>query len=217
MVFNLEKIYQELVYSILAGIMIGMGGCGLLAMPIPVAGSLFFSFGLMTIIALKFRLYTGLIGYYHDKDNDTLISYVLLGNLLGTSFVGLLVSKFLPDLSLKATELVLKKSDMILNIQYGKAIALGFLCGILMQIAVSVWKHEEIITDFQRSFITILAVSIFILSGFEHSIADMFYLFAAKTNLPIVNQVYFILFVIFGNGLGGIFIHKLYILREIFK
>lgn len=207
---TLEKTYQELVYSILAGIMIGMGGCGLLAMPIPVLGTVFFAFGLMTIIAFKFRLYTGIIGYYHDKGNDTIISYVIFGNLIGTAFMGLIVSKYLPTLSDKATALIMAKEAMIMNYEVGKIIILGFLCGILMQIAVSVWKHDEIKTDFQKSFITILAVAIFILSGFEHSIADMFYLFAANTDIPICNQIIFILLVIFGNGLGGIFAHKLY-------
>ena len=215
--YNWEHIYGEFVYAILAGIMIGIGGCALLSISIPVVGSVFFAFGLMTIIAFKFKLYTGLIGYYHDKGNDTLMSYVILGNLIGTAFVGLVVSQFLPDLSGKATALVMKKADMILNIDYMKAITMGFMCGVLMQIAVAVWKHDEITTDFQKSFITILAVSIFILSGFEHSIADMFYLFASKTDLPVINQIYFILFVIFGNGLGGLFLHNAYKLKKIIK
>ena len=215
--FNWEKIYGEFVYAIMAGIFIGIGGCALLSINVPVVGSVFFAFGLMTIIAFKFKLYTGLIGYYHDKGNDTLMSYVLLGNLIGTAFVGMVVSQFLPLLSEKATVLVMCKGDMIMGIDYVKAITMGFMCGMLMQVAVAVWKHDEITTDFQKSFITILAVSIFILSGFEHSIADMFYLFAAKTDLPVLNQILFILFVIFGNGLGAIFIHTAYKLKNIIK
>ena len=212
---KMEKLYSELVYGILAGIMIGIGGCGLLAMPIPVLGSVFFAFGLMTIIAFKFRLYTGLIGYYCDKGNDTIISFVILGNLLGTAFVGIVVSSYLPVLADKATAIILAKETMIMKFEVMKIITLGFMCGILMQIAVSVWKHDEIKTDFQRSFITILAVAIFILSGFEHSIADMFYLFASSTKIPLLNKFGFICLVLIGNGLGGLFTRKAYTLRDV--
>lgn len=211
------KLYAEFVYSVIAGIMIGLGGCSLLAIENPVTGAIFFSFGLMSIIMFHFKLYTGLIGNYFDKLDNTSIINVILGNLCGTAFVGLIVNNFLPKLTARATEIVMNKADMIVNIQYQKAMFLGMLCGILMQTGVSAWRHKELETGFQKSFVTIMAVAVFIVAGFEHSIADMFYLFAAQANLPVLKQIYFIGFVIVGNGIGAVMAHELYNLKNLLQ
>ena len=58
---------------------------------------------------------------------------------------------------------------------------------------------------------SLLAISSFILCGFEHCIADMFYLFVASENVfPLLNQIAFIGVVTIGNSLGGLLSHYTY-------
>ena len=53
----------------------------------------------------------------------------------------------------------------------------------------------------------VFCIPVFILSGFEHSIANMFY-FAAAGSLSL-NVILYILTVILGNSVGGIFFELL--------
>ena len=75
--------------AILAGIAIGIAGFGYLALG-GIAGAVFFSFGLITVIRYKMKLYTGVVGFVQSWDEipDTIL--VLLGNIVGCLLVGLL-------------------------------------------------------------------------------------------------------------------------------
>ena len=74
----------------------------------------------------------------------------------------------------------------------------GVLCGMLMFIAADCYKNT-------KSFIaTFVCVPVFILAGFEHSIADMFYFCSAGAFS--VESLVFILTVLIGNAIGGFLI-----------
>ncbi|MBO6083474.1 MAG: formate/nitrite transporter family protein, partial [Candidatus Methanomethylophilaceae archaeon] len=74
----------------------------------------------------------------------------------------------------------------------------GVMCGMLMFIAVDFYKTKG-------SYIaTFVAVPVFIMAGFEHSIADMFYFSSAM--MWDLDAVIFILIIIVGNALGGMLI-----------
>ena len=84
----------------------------------------------------------------------------------------------------------------------------GVMCGMLMFIAVDFYKTKG-------SFIaTFVAVPVFIMAGFEHSIADMYYFTSAM--MWDLDAVLFIILIIIGNALGGIMIpaYRLYINGE---
>ena len=72
----------------LAGIAIGLAGFGFLAAGIqseaygPLFGAVLFSFGLLTVVGYKLRLYTGTAGFI-NKGEVGLLAMVLLGNILG--------------------------------------------------------------------------------------------------------------------------------------
>ena len=68
--------------------------------------------------------------------------------------------------------------------------------------AVSIFKKHD-----QNLAGIFLCIPVFILSGFEHSIANMFY-FAAARSLS-VEVIIYIITVILGNSLGGIFFELL--------
>jgi formate/nitrite transporter FocA (FNT family) len=79
---------------------------------------------------------------------------------------------------------------------------------MLMYIAVDFHKSKG-------SFLaTFVAVPVFIMAGFEHSIADMYYFTSAM--MWNLDAAVFIILIIIGNGLGGILIpaYRLYINGE---
>ena len=80
----------------------------------------------------------------------------------------------------------------------------GILCGILMYTAVWAYKQKNTVMAI------LFCVPVFILAGFEHSIADMFYVFFAGTFSPAQfftpNAFLFLLMVVIGNSAGGMLI-----------
>ena len=72
----------------------------------------------------------------------------------------------------------------------------GFFCGILMYLAVSIYKEKNSVLGI------LFCVPVFILCGFEHSIADMFYLGAS--GIFSVKIIPFTALVVAGNTFGAI-------------
>ena len=70
------------------------------------------------------------------------------------------------------------------------------MCGVLMYLAVSTYKEG-------RGIVGILfCIPVFILSGFEHSIADMFYF--AVSGIVSLKAFGFLWTVIIGNAVGAL-------------
>ena len=72
------------------------------------------------------------------------------------------------------------------------------MCGILIQLAVDLKKKDPIST--------ILCIMTFILCGFEHCVANVFY-FVCGANHWLA-MPYLILYIL-GNSLGGVFLKHL--------
>ena len=85
-----SKHTKNLIKGIYAGVMIGIGGIVYLSLDNKIAGSFFFSIGLLTICMYGMNLYTGKIGYILINKKDYLIELLLslVGNLIGTFTVG---------------------------------------------------------------------------------------------------------------------------------
>lgn len=175
-------MFQDFIKSIFAGIMIGIAGVVYLSIDIPWVGALFFSIGLIMICLSNYNLYTGKVGYIQSiKDIPTMIQYII-GNFIGVSFVAAISP-------VAATVLVAKKLTIPLLLVFLKSVG----CGILMFLAVDNYKKYNSIIPI------ICCVSAFIIAGFEHSIADLFY-FATVGNFNIP----FIVITIIGNAIGAI-------------
>lgn len=177
------------VKSIYAGFMIGIGGIVYLSLDNKVIGSLLFSFGLLTIVTQGFYLYTGKIGFVAKVQELLDMLVVVLGNFAGTWIAALLCQ--LAHLNIDSTELVKRKLDN--NI--GNVFVLSLFCGVMMYLAIDNYNKNKHI-----AFI-IAPVMIFILSGFEHSVANMFYF-----NLAGVHNVKafaYLITMVVGNGIGA--------------
>ena len=90
MKYNIEI----LIKSILAGIMIGIGGTIYLSLDNKIVGSILFAIGLFIIVVYSFNLYTSKIGYLINNFNKKYIRELiitLIGNFIGTFFVGFIL------------------------------------------------------------------------------------------------------------------------------
>ncbi len=200
-----KSYIDYLIKSIFAGIMIGIAGTVYLRVDNNFFGAFLFSIGLLVICMYGMNLFTGKVGYVLiNKFNyiyELLITIV--GNFIGTFLVARLVllTRF-KSVSDKAVELVnLKLNDNLLSI-----FILSILCGILMYIAVN--NYKKINNEIGKYSCIFMCVMVFILSGFEHSIANMYYISVA--NLLSFKSLLYILIMLLGNSVGSILIALYY-------
>lgn len=183
----------------LSGILIGCGCLVYMSVENKVIGSFLFSFGLITIVLRGYLLYTGKIGYIMDKSVLKMIPLIIIGNLLGSTLLSLIV----PETSTIITQAIsLSEPKFIKSFSQVMFDAIG--CGAMMYLAVDGYKIKN------NLFLLIFPVMIFILCGFEHSIADMTYLGCAG-ELYTARGAMFIGLVIVGNAIGALFfslVHK---------
>lgn len=200
MKINNKKIIT-LIKAIYAGIFIGIGGTAYLALDNKVIGSILFSIGLLTICIYNMNLYTGKIGYIIERKKGyiTELLITLIGNFIGASLTGLIVrlTRYNNYID-KAKSLVdIKLNDNLLSI-----FILSIFCGILMYIAVNNYKKET--NTLSKYILIFFSVVVFILSGFEHCIANIFY-FAVSLSINTKVLLYLLIMII-GNSLGSIII-----------
>ena len=187
-----------LIKSILAGIMIGIGGTIYLSLDNKIVGSILFVIGLFIIVVYSFNLYTGKIGYLINNFNKKYIRELII-TLIGTFFVGFILkyTRIYTMISEKAKTLAdIKLNDTLISI-----LILSFFCGILMYLAVNTYKEVK---DIGKYLAVFLGVIVFILCGFEHCIANMYYFSVSST--WSLNTLLYLLVMILGNSLGGILI-----------
>lgn len=199
------NIKKEFINGVLAGICIGLGGACFLSCESKVVGSVLFGLGLFTIMLNGYNLYTGKICYLFDnknKDYVTLLFLSILGNVVGTLIIALICIACSPSMNQKAIELCNKK----LELDFVSILMKSFMCDIFVYLAVDTYKRHKIVWG---AFIFIPA---FILCGFEHSVADMYYFFTA--GIFSLKAVYFILVVLLGNTVGGLFLPLLLKFRD---
>lgn len=197
---------RSMIRGFLAGMAIAIGGCvfiGCKDMGVAWVGAILFAIGLLTVFSFGLDLYTGKVGYWVERPDKlqylVYLVVITVGNFIGTLFVGV----FMP--SDTAVAMVNSKLD---NYDAFYTLGKGIFCGVLMFIAADFYKTRQSFTA------TFFCVPVFILSGFEHSIADMFYFSSALA--WDLDAVIFILLIIVGNGLGGILIpaYRLYVNGE---
>jgi len=193
--------------SILSGVFIALAAIINLRCSDPVIGSLFFGFGLFTICLYQFNLFTGIIGYYPTVEKNIVCKInflyecmiIWLYNFVGTWIVSILYRNTLAYNSICSKVNTLIENKLLDS--WDSLLLLGVFCGMLMYLAVSTYKSD--ISPVLSILILFLCVSIFILSGFEHSIADMAYLCLAD-KASLLNIWRILIPVTIGNAIGGI-------------
>lgn len=155
--------------SIFAGIAIGTAGFGFLASGVQsdtygsLAGAVLFSFGLLTVVGYKLKLYTGTAGFIMKNEIGNLF-LILLGNIAGC-FLMAMLSRVSPMDIQAAAQNILEA-----RLRTG-ALRCGFLgigCGFIMTTAVQFARQKQYLP-------LLFGVPLFIMCGFTHCVADAFY------------------------------------------
>ena len=196
---------KSVILSILGGMCISLGATAFLSLDNKVLGAIFFSVGLFTILTFGFNLYTGKVCYVFENDKAYAlnIAVIWIGNLLGaivTAFVEKL-TRFGPALMEKAQTIAeAKLSDNLLSI-----FILSILCNIMIYIAVDGYKNNP--HEVGKYLAVFFGVTIFIICGFEHSVANMYYFSMAGAWSP--KTLLYEIVMTAGNAVGGFMIPQL--------
>ena len=186
--------------AVAAGIAIAIGGTVYLSLENKIAGSLFFTVGLYAIVLNGLNLYTGRIGYLVEQKEKRSYIWLLfltwLGNLAGTSLAA--VCLFAARISFSIEEQARTVCETKLGDSVFSIFILAVFCGILMYVAVDGFKEKG------NPVILFLCVSVFILAGFEHCVANMFYFTLA--GVWSGRTFIYLLVMTLGNSLGGMLI-----------
>lgn len=203
------KRVSEFLDAVLAGICIGIGGTVFLSCDNKVVGAIFFCLGLFAICTFGFNLYTGKVGYIFEQPPAYLgfVALVWLGNLVGTGLVGYAIRiTRVAGIAEKAMALSQAKlDDNLLSI-----FILSIFCNILMFIAVDGYKNNP--HEVAKYIGIFMGVTVFILCGFEHCVANMFYFSVA--NVWSGKAFLYMLVMTLGNACGGVMIPLCRTLRK---
>lgn len=199
--FHMKQRIASFLYSILAGVSISIGGIVFLSLDNKVTGAIFFSLGLFTVCTFGFNLFTGKVGYIFENKPSYLLFLlqVWVGNLLGSLIMGNLVRLTrISSIAEKAKGLCdTKLNDSLLSI-----FILAVFCNILMFIAVDGFKTNQ--HEIGKYIGVFMGVIVFILCGFEHCVANMFYFSVA--NVWSGKTILYLLIMTLGNACGGVLI-----------
>lgn len=197
------KKLADFLYAIMAGAFIAMGGVVFLSLDNKIVGAFMFSLGLFAVCTLKYNLFTGKVGYLFCNDVKTYLPWCLMvwvGNLIGSIIVAELVrlTRVAPGIIEKSTKLVQVKADDTLISLF----VLGIFCNIMVVHAVDQYLNNP--HEIGKYLGIIMSIMVFILVGFEHSIADMFYIQMAR--MWNSQTIIALIVITLGNVLGGILI-----------
>jgi formate/nitrite transporter FocA (FNT family) len=190
------RFLKPFMLAVIAGVCIGFGGLlnlTCISQSLKILGGILFSIGLLTICLFGFKLFTGQVGYILGKEKGTKKKFLgqlaifYLGNLVGAVGLGYLLrltalntTEFMAVSESLATHKLVNLGSDIGGQSFYSVLILAFFCGMLVFFAVEMFRREESPALF-RVIAVITCVSAFVISGFEHCIADMFYLAFANT------------------------------------
>ena len=201
----MKKYIFTLIKGIFAGICIGVGGWLFITSKnsgaSQVLSAFMFSIGLILICNFKFFLYTGKICYLGNEiKNKNGLNYSLqlliglVGNYIGAVLVGFVISK-----TLHVPDFVYSMVTTKLAYDCWQLLILGAFCGMLIYFALEAFAKVENI--FGKYVILMMCVAGFIVCGFEHCIADMFYFSLGKVwSLDTLLRT---MVISVANGIGG--------------
>ena len=192
---------KTFIYGIIGGMCISIGGCAFLASESKVVGAVFFVVGLFTICTFGFNLFTGKVCYSLENNAKYLgtLGLIWLGNFAGCLVMGGL-------LRLTRLTALVEKAQSVADTKLGDSLLsifiLAIFCNILIYIAVDGFKNNP--HEIGKYLALFFGVTVFVLCGFEHCVANMFYITAAGKW-----SGYALLFIIvntLGNAAGGLLI-----------
>lgn len=188
----MKEIADVLRSSVLAGVCIGIAGFGYLVTR-DIIGSVLFAFGLLTVVGYKLKLYTGTAGFIQKGEVGTLL-LILLGNIFGCLLVSLM-ARMSPFEMQESAQSILE-GRLAIGPLRGGALAIG--CGFIMTTAVTFARQGN-------NLPLLFGVPLFIVCGFPHCVADVFYYLTVPFSFWMANLGDILLFyvsIVIGNFIG---------------
>lgn len=190
---------KTLASGILAGMCISLGGAAFLSLENSVAGALFFTVGLFAICTMGFSLFTGRVCYLFQRGPGGALELPVIwaGNLLGCMGVAALLRLTrAAGLAQRADGLCRAKlADGWMSLFF-----LGVLCNIFIYIAVEGFSQNP--HPLGKYLSLFFGVMVFVLCGYEHCVADMFYFTLA--GMWSWDTLLRLLVITLGNAVGGV-------------
>lgn len=192
---------KKILSGLSSGILISIGGAVFLSCGADgntygkYIGAVLFTVALLCICIKGYTLYTGKIGFIveeHGKEYFSSLLLGLFGNAAGTVACGYVLRYAISDIGTYAEKICNSKLDQ----SFPQTLIRGIFCGILMYLAVSIYKEKKNVIGI------IFCIPVFILAGFEHSIADIFYF--ASSGIVSWRAFGFLWTVILGNTVGAV-------------
>jgi formate/nitrite transporter FocA (FNT family) len=188
---NKKLLCETLPLAILAGICISIG-CVVNLRVGGIAGAVLFAFGLTTVVYYGLKLYTGTAGFIRRQGDWSMLTVVLLGNIVGCLLSAWAIGYAQPDCVEPASKILAGR----LTKGPWACFLLAIGCGFIMTTAVEFARKGKMLP-------LVLGVPVFILCGFAHSIADAFYFLVSPADLLLQTDV-LIVYVseVLGNFVG---------------
>ena len=178
---NMKNTFRS---AVLSGIAVAIAGWGYLAFP-NIIGAVLFSFGLLTVVNYKLKLYTGTAGFvplrYEDGRSRWMraigeLLFILFANIIGCLLVSLLTRLSPIELGESAQRIL--ESRLTIGPLRAGLLAIG--CGFIMTTVVTFAREGKPLT-------LLFGVPLFINCGFPHCLADAFYYLTVSTNYTLAH------------------------------
>ena len=218
----MKNYLLTLLKGVLAGLAIGLGGFLYILMIhfVPgelgkVLGSLLFAVGLFTVCTFSLALFTGKIGVVfegkQEKSFYISLPIMLIGNAIGAFLLGYICYFIFRNTDVMNTvnSVYLSRVTLFTFNDYLSLFIRSLLCGLCVYLAVKSFGLNRLKP--LGIFLLVFSVFVFVYSGFQHCIANMFYFGFANGGLDgyiYINLLFCILF----NGIGtipGVLLFKL--------
>lgn len=178
--------------AILAGICISLGGAVFLKVG-GIIGAVLFTFGLLSVVHYKLKLYTGTAGFFDPSGKEWIeLVIIILGNIFGCFVLAMLYKHASSEIVGVADAIVQKRLDS----GWFNCMLLAIGCGFIMTTAVQFGREGKFLP-------LLFGVPLFIMCGFAHSIADAFYIASCSFSKMLSTDVLIVyLSEVMGNFIG---------------
>lgn len=191
------RVKDVFIDSVYAGMCIALGGFASVGLQKPFNG-IIFSVGLVMIIFLGLQLFTGNV-LRAKEDFSWEMLWKFWGLVYVGNFIGCFLSAWIVILSGFPLEAAAAIATTKADLPFMEAFWRGIFCNVLVCIAAYLGKSIQA-PSAGKILIIMLPVTLFVISGYEHSVADMFYFSIGKTSffnlIPIT----------IGNIVGGLLV-----------
>lgn len=199
----LKRLFKDVFpIAVVAGVIVGIAGTIFLSQlgtDNKLLGAFLFSGGLLIVCVHSLNLFTGKVGYLVDNKPIFILDLIvmILGNVIGALIIVFVVRMANIEIVINTAGSVVAEK---VSKEWHESLGLAILCGIMMYIAVEGYKRVP--NDIAKVFLVIFSAMIFLMAGFEHSLANIYYFMLSGTFE--LKAFLYVLIMLLGNAIGAI-------------